>query len=331
MYRCVVERFACPASSWMARAGAFEKAYQTWSETESREQAHWQKSCVQLEEQYKVAMDAHQTTLAAWEAEKKAHGTARQTHNRRLKSLEKNYSRSSSEIESYFRLCIRTLLARIPLKFPESKSRPSPTLHYDHETQSLVVDLRLPTPGAIPTLREVRFIKSRNEFKRYDMSKRERDAFYDDALYQLTIGIIGAVFKWDTRRVVEQVVVNGRVWFRDEATGKQVESCIISLQSSRAEFAGIQLGHVNARSCFRKLKGVGSGKLHGLVPVAPLLEFSRRDERFVTPRAVAGHLGEGENLAAMDWEDFEHLVREVFEQEFARSGGQVKITITEVL
>ena len=121
-------------------------------------------------------------------------------------------------------------------------------------------------------------------------------------------------------------MVNGRVRFRDEATGKQVESCIISLQSSRAEFAGIQLGHVNARSCFRKLKGVGSGKLHGLVPVAPLLEFSRRDERFVTPRAVAGHLGEGENLAAMDWEDFEHLVREVFEQEFARSGGQVKIT-----
>jgi restriction system protein len=28
----------------------------------------------------------------------------------------------------------------------------------------------------------------------------------------------------------------------------------------------------------------------------------------------------------MDWEDFEHLVREVFEQEFSKNGGEVKIT-----
>src|SRR5690606_34746199 len=32
------------------------------------------------------------------------------------------------------------------------------------------------------------------------------------------------------------------------------------------------------------------------------------------------------NLAAMDWEDFEHLVRELFEREFAQTGGEVKVT-----
>jgi restriction system protein len=31
-------------------------------------------------------------------------------------------------------------------------------------------------------------------------------------------------------------------------------------------------------------------------------------------------------MAAMDWEDFEHLVRELFEKEFAISGGEVKVT-----
>ena len=30
--------------------------------------------------------------------------------------------------------------------------------------------------------------------------------------------------------------------------------------------------------------------------------------------------------AAMSWEDFEHLVRELFEKEFASRGGEVKIT-----
>jgi restriction system protein len=28
----------------------------------------------------------------------------------------------------------------------------------------------------------------------------------------------------------------------------------------------------------------------------------------------------------MDWEDFEHLIRELFEEEFAKGGGEVKVT-----
>src|SRR5208337_4964154 len=32
------------------------------------------------------------------------------------------------------------------------------------------------------------------------------------------------------------------------------------------------------------------------------------------------------NLAAMDWLDFENLIRELFEKEFSKNGGEVKIT-----
>src|SRR5260370_37264134 len=32
------------------------------------------------------------------------------------------------------------------------------------------------------------------------------------------------------------------------------------------------------------------------------------------------------NLAAMDWLDFENLIRELFEKEFSTNGGEVKIT-----
>jgi len=33
-----------------------------------------------------------------------------------------------------------------------------------------------------------------------------------------------------------------------------------------------------------------------------------------------------ENLATMDWQDFEHLIRELFEKEFGQAGTEVKIT-----
>jgi restriction system protein len=50
------------------------------------------------------------------------------------------------------------------------------------------------------------------------------------------------------------------------------------------------------------------------------------DPRFIASHEVAGHLDDSVNLAAIGWEDFEHLVREIFEREFARNGGEVKVT-----
>ncbi len=78
--------------------------------------------------------------------------------------------------------------------------------------------------------------------------------------------------------------------------------------------SGINLELVEPKACFKKLKGVGSSKLHSLVPIAPLMKIFREDSRFVASYPVAGTIQEGDNLAAMDWEDFEHLVREILER-----------------
>jgi restriction system protein len=56
------------------------------------------------------------------------------------------------------------------------------------------------------------------------------------------------------------------------------------------------------------------------------MEISRDDRRFVSTYGVADRLNEGYNLAVMDWEDFEHLIREIFEKEFSYNGGEVKVT-----
>jgi restriction system protein len=54
------------------------------------------------------------------------------------------------------------------------------------------------------------------------------------------------------------------------------------------------------------------------------LTFNKKDKRFVEGKDVS--VNQGTNLAAMHWEDFEHLVRELFEMEFARNGGEVRVT-----
>ncbi len=56
------------------------------------------------------------------------------------------------------------------------------------------------------------------------------------------------------------------------------------------------------------------------------MPLRREDARFVSAYEVASTLDDSANLAAMDWEDFEHLIREVFEKEFSSTGGEVKVT-----
>ena len=53
-----------------------------------------------------------------------------------------------------------------------------------------------------------------------------------------------------------------------------------------------------------------------MASVKPILELNKSDKRFKDHYEVASALNEEVNIAAMHWEDFEHLVREIFEKEF---------------
>ena len=76
---------------------------------------------------------------------------------------------------------------------------------------------------------------------------------------------------------------------------------------------------------FSALKGIASRSLK-MAPIAPIIRVDTNDPRFVDAKEVLSRMAEGENLAAMDWEHFEHLCRELFERAFAGSGAEVKVT-----
>lgn len=88
----------------------------------------------------------------------------------------------------------------------------------------------------------------------------------------------------------------------------------------------LKLEHVDALAAFHALKGKSSGKLIEIIPIEPTLNLKTNDARFVDAKAVLDSLAETTNLAAMDWQDFEHLIRELFEKEFSGRGAEVKIT-----
>ena len=199
-------------------------------------------------------------------------------------------------------------------------------LDYSPETKTLIVDYALPSLDALPTLSEVRYVQSRDEFTEKHISEPQKKRLYDSVIYQITLRTIHELYEADVVGAFDAVVFNGRVTSIDRATGHEATACILSVHAKRDEFLSVNLANVDPKACFKSLKGVGSSKLHSLTPVAPIIEMRREDGRFVAAREVADTIDDSVNLAAMDWEDFEHLIREIFEQEFASGGGEVKVT-----
>jgi restriction system protein len=67
-------------------------------------------------------------------------------------------------------------------------------------------------------------------------------------------------------------------------------------------------------------------RLSGMTPVRPILQLQTDDPRFIEGHEVASQLQEGYNLATMAWEEFEHLVRQLFEEEFRKGDAEVHVT-----
>jgi restriction system protein len=130
----------------------------------------------------------------------------------------------------------------------------------------------------------------------------------------MVLRTIHELFEADTVSAINSIILNGWVTSLDKATGHEASRCILTINATKQGFLTINLANIDPRECFKKLKGIGSAKLSALIPVAPILNLNMQDRRFVQSYDVTSKIQEGDNLAIMHWEDFEHLIRELFER-----------------
>ena len=199
-------------------------------------------------------------------------------------------------------------------------------VQYDPAGRLLLISYELPAPDDMPTVKAVKFVKATGELIETHVGDREQKANFETAIYQICLRTIHEVIEADVDGNFDKVLFNGFVTAVDPRTGQEVRSCIVSLLAEKSAFKAIDLSRVEPKACFKSLKGVSAASLATLNAVPPIMEMNREDRRFIESRAVADELDDGTNLAIISWDDFEHLVREVFEQEFRSRGGEVKVT-----
>jgi len=280
----------------------------------------WKAEVDRIEANHKVALEEYERSMEKWESERQAYEEKQAANNAAIDERRRLYEQKDpGAVVDYCDMVLAN--SKYPDFFPQEYE-----LDYNPANGMVIVDYALPAPDVIPQVKEVKYVKSRDEFVEVMVSKTEANRRYDSLLYQICLRTVHELFEADTIGAVQQVVFNGWVRSIDPATGNEVNGCVLSLQIDKESFLDIDLARVDPKACFKSFKGVGSSKLHSLTPVAPMIVMDKDDRRFISSYEVADQLDEGYNLAAMDWEDFEHLIRELFEKEFTASGGEVKVT-----
>ena len=272
------------------------------------------------EEKFKNDKINYERDLKVWEKQKILFAEAQKEKNKSIDKQKEAYM--NYDHDAVVDYCERVLSSsQYPDTFPQEFE-----IEYRPDIKMMIVDYLLPYIDDIPKLKEVKYIQSKNEFKEIYLSDLAIGKLYDTLLYNITLRSLYELYNADVINGIDSIVFNGFVKAIDKSVGKEVTNCILSVQAKKEEFIGINLAGVEAKACFKKLKGVSASKLYSLAAIPPILKINREDSRFIDAYGVADSLDDSVNIAAMDWEDFEHLIREIFEKEFSEGGGEVKIT-----
>ena len=192
------------------------------------------------------------------------------------------------------------------------------------EKDIALVEYELPAKQELSWVKEYKFVAASNTIKEVLMAESLITKTYEQLLYSICLRSIYEVCCVKKADGIKSIVFNGFVTAINPTNGIKERKCILSIQVSKARILSMDLRHVDPKKCFKSLKGVSAAQLIDISPVQPVLSFNRNDNRFVEGKEIS--MNSGTNLASMDWEDFEHLVRELFELEFAKNGGEVRVT-----
>jgi restriction system protein len=275
---------------------------------------------VQLDKDYEIELRKLQNDVLEWEKRKSIFLEQQKDFNTGIEKMKEAYfNRNTDSIIEYCDIVLNN--SEYPDTFPKSFE-----LEYHPDNKILIIEYELPSLECFPKIKEVKYIATRNELKETLVPESQLLKMFDDAMYKITLRTMRELFEADVVNALEAISFNGWVTSTNKATGKKENNCILSILVKKNVFLEIDLSNVDPKKCFKSLKGVASSTLSSLTPVQPILQISKVDKRFVDSYDVVNRIDNTTNLAAMDWEDFEHLIRELFEKEFQTNGGEVKVT-----
>ena len=275
----------------------------------------------QIKRDNELALRMHQANLDKWESERAEFINFQNTMNAEVREHQSAFEQGNKDAIEYY---YDNMLSRIddPYSFERQIE-----VEYIQDTKMLLIELYFPAIEDLPNIKKVTYTRSSGEFKETYNSASYMNALYDNIIYQTVLQTFYLVFRKDRNYgYIDSVVINGKVVTIDKSTGNWISPTVLSISATKEDINQLNLTQVDAKAWFKNSKGISAAKIANITPVAPIIDFDKTDSRFVDGYTVIQDIDDSVNLASMDWQDFENLIRELFQNEFNVNGGEVKIT-----
>lgn len=273
-----------------------------------------------IDKKYQKDLEQNNKAVDKWNVEKNEFDSKQEEYNKGIDDLKERYF--ASDVQAILEYCGTVLdSSNLPSIFTKDFE-----LDYNPDSKILIIDYLLPDISAFPNIKEAKYIATKNELKVSYHNDAFVEKLYDATIYKMILRVLHEEFEADVIDALDAISFNGWVNSINRATGKQEKSCIVSIQVQKNTYIDIELKNVDPKACFKSLRGVGSSKLAGITPIQPILTINKNDKRFVDSHDVTNTFDDSTNLAAVPWEEFEHLIRELFAAEFSANGGEVRVT-----
>ena len=145
-------------------------------------------------------------------------------------------------------------------------------LHFHSSSQTLVIDYDLPTSSEIPKTGSWKPEPKSGSAVQVPMKQTEFLALYETLLFDISLRIVGMVYRSYPHPHISGIIFNGYLPYEDYRFGKKSRSCILSANIPRSQFDKIE----DMNKCISKFffsackKAVYIGKLNCETPAKGL-------------------------------------------------------------
>ena len=268
----------------------------------------------QAVEQYTAAEADRQQRLAgqraAYDASVAAFGAAVAEHNAGVDLFQQECR--AGDPDAVARFCTLVLDSSV---YPEGFPHRTRTV-YRPDPKEVVIEWELPPQSVIPLDRDYRYVATRDAIDALPRADSDIKELYRTVIAQVALRTIHEVLISTPAGVIELVTFYGKVSATDPATGLPVQPLLLQVSADRRVFSTYVLSELDPVACLKRLNALFSPHPYDLEPVEPTVSFDSLLTRFkfvAGMDALAGLDGRRDLLAMAPYE-FEHLVRQIFEE-----------------
>jgi restriction system protein len=200
-------------------------------------------------------------------------------------------------------------------EYPEEFPHQTRTV-YRPDPKEAVIEWELPPQSVIPLERDYRYAANRDAIDALPRAEKEIKERYRTVIAQAALRTIHEILVSTPGSVIDLVTFYGKVSATDLATGQPIRPLLLQVSAKREIFSTYVLSELDPVACLKRLNALVSPHPYDLEPVQPTVDFDSLLTRFkfVAGMDVVAGLDSRPDLLAMAPYEFEHLVRQIFEE-----------------